>query len=102
MGKNGVHFMSYFQTCIQPELNKTEQEDVLTPQKQAVEKIKKTAVKMLENSIGIGQVKIGTKIVSILYHVYHIIDYLDEDDIDFYHASFEVGAVVKDTQQIIE
>jgi len=86
-----------------PELtkNKEDPDDGISP---VAAKIMKIATKMLENALGIGELKVTGKVVEIMYHVYHLVEYLDNEksEADYYHAAWEVGAIVKDLESIID
>ena len=49
---------------------------------------------LFENSVGLGTFKIGMSSVNVMYHVYHIVEYLDKEPIDYYQTAWEVGAIV--------
>ena len=69
--------------------------------KTIIKKIFDISKKIFENSIGLGTLKVGKSSVTILYHVYHVIQYLDMDPVDYYDTSYEIGAIVSNLKDIV-
>jgi len=99
LGENGTHLMNYYNKCLAPlvkkELDNFSVTGVITS------RVTNIAKRMLENSLGIGELKVGYSAVKIMYHVYNLVEYLDNKPTPYQNAGNEVGAIVKNVEDII-